>query len=180
MNELIGNDVMIVRTPTGIGVATHDEPPFASRVLTIEVYYDGRLLKQVMINSYEAWRDYFHGLDMLRCGIVVKEGNDVVAELPAPNAPLPFMVRQGEQRHITEAYVSVPPALTITDECGDVWTMGFQRAQLESSPRGEFAFNVLRNGIDAGEIASRIERRNGKVRVLTKQGWKIWNGRFFF
>ena len=29
---------------------------------------------------------------------------------------LPFMVLNGEQKHITENYVSVPPALTITDD----------------------------------------------------------------
>ena len=31
---------------------------------------------------------------------------------------LPYMVRSGEQTHVTESYVSVPPALCITDEQG--------------------------------------------------------------
>ena len=94
----------------------------------------------------------------------------------------PFMKLQGEQRHITESYVSVPPALTITDERGDVWTIGFKTANLLQSPAGEFAFDVLRNGIDTHEIASRIEKRNGKLRIFTAKGWKTWNpvGKYFF
>ena len=82
---------------------------------------------------------------------------------------LPFMVRHGEQQHITEEYVSVPPALTITDECGAIWTLGFR---VGTAPRGEFAFNVLRNGLDTGEVASRIERHRGRIRLFTAQGWK--------
>jgi len=82
---------------------------------------------------------------------------------------LPYMVRPGEQQHITESYVSVPPALTITDETGAIWTLGFRFGE---APRGEFAFNVLRNGIEIGEIASRIERRNGRIRIFTRHGWK--------
>jgi hypothetical protein len=85
----------------------------------------------------------------------------------------PFMVRQGPQTHITESYVSSPPALTITDERGDVWVLGFNYG---SSPRGEFAFNVLRNGTETGEIASRIERRGGRIRIFTANGWKRWTG----
>lgn len=94
----------------------------------------------------------------------------------------PYMVLQGEQQHVTESYVSVPPALTITDERGDVWTIGFQTANPLQSPQGEFAFDVLLNGRDTHEIASRIEKRNGKVRIFTAKGWKTWNpkGRYFF
>jgi len=90
---------------------------------------------------------------------------------------LPFMVQQGPQQHITEAYVSVPPALTITDEEGAVWTLGFTNAR--DAPRGEFAFDVLRNGLPVGEFASRIERRDGRVRIFTPSGYKRWNGRTF-
>jgi len=79
------------------------------------------------------------------------------------------MVRSGEQHYITESYVSVPPALIITDETGAVWTLGFKFGE---APNGEFAFNVLRNGIETGEVASRIERRNGRIRIFTRQGWK--------
>ena len=86
---------------------------------------------------------------------------------------LPFMRRQGEQTHITENYVSSPPALTITDETGAVWVLGFRRGE---APKGEFAFNVLRDGQDTGEMASRIERRNGRIRIFTAAGWKRYNG----
>lgn len=83
---------------------------------------------------------------------------------------LPSMVRLGKSQHITENYVSVPPALTITDETGAVWTLGV-RASV-ASPRGEYAFHVLRNGLETGECASRIERRKGRVRIFTRSGWK--------
>jgi hypothetical protein len=92
---------------------------------------------------------------------------------------LPFMQLQGPQHHITESYVSVPPALTITDEQGAVWTLGFQTAPRGKSPDGEFAFNVLRNGYECGEIASRIERRSGRVRIFTADRWKRWTGNAF-
>ena len=92
----------------------------------------------------------------------------------------PWMRLQGEQSHITESYVSVPPALTITDERGDVWTLGMNSAPKGATPDGEFAFDVLRNGAGTGEVASRIERRNGKVRIFTRDGWKSWNGHSFF
>lgn len=82
---------------------------------------------------------------------------------------LPYMVREGEQRHITENDVSVPPALTITDEAGTIWTLGFRCG---AAPRGEFAFNVLCNGQETGETASRIERRRGRIRIFTATGWK--------
>lgn len=92
---------------------------------------------------------------------------------------LPYMKLQGEQQHITEQYVSVPPALTILDESGAIWTLGFNIAPRGKSPDGEFAFNVLRNGAEAGAIASRIERRNGRIRVFTAEGWKRWTGLSF-
>lgn len=91
----------------------------------------------------------------------------------------PYMQLQGEQQHITEQYVSVPPALTITDEAGAIWTLGFNTAPRGRSPNGEFAFNVLRNGYEVGEIASRIERRGGRVRIFTQEGWKRWTGTSF-
>ena len=72
------------------------------------------------------------------------------------------------------------PALIITDERNDVWTLGLMTAPRGKSPDGEFAFDVLRNGKWSGEVASRIERRAGKVRVFTIEGWKMWNGNYFF
>lgn len=92
---------------------------------------------------------------------------------------LPYMVPSGPQTHITESYVSTPPALLIVDERGAHWTLGETFARMSDAPGGEFAFNVLRNGMDTGEFASRIERRQGKIRIFTRQGWKVWSGRSF-
>ena len=92
---------------------------------------------------------------------------------------LPYMKLQGEQTHITEEYVSSPPALIILDECGDVWTLGMWVGRRDNAPDGEYAFNVLRNGIATGDFASRIERRQGKVRIFTRDGWKRWSGQSF-
>jgi hypothetical protein len=80
------------------------------------------------------------------------------------------------QFFITESYVSSPPALRIIDETGACWTLGFT---LGEAPRGEFAFDVLRDGKNTGVYASRIERRNGRIRAFTKDGFKVWNGRSF-
>lgn len=87
-----------------------------------------------------------------------------------------FMVRHGEQTHITESYVSSPPALVIHDERGDVWCLGFGGGGIS---RGEYEFDVLRNGKPTGEMANRIERRNGKVRIFTSSGFKRWTGNTF-
>jgi hypothetical protein len=90
-----------------------------------------------------------------------------------------YMLPKAEQSHITEAYVATPPALFIIDEANNHWTLGYQFQAQPDAPRGEFAFNVLRNGVDTGEFASRIERRNGKVRIFTRGGYKIWSGQSF-
>lgn len=87
------------------------------------------------------------------------------------DARFPFFYPKKEQFYITDSYVSVPPALYVTDTGNNVWTFGFKTAHPEDSPYGEFAFNVLRNGKDTGHIASRIEIRGSRVRVLTKKGW---------
>lgn len=97
---------------------------------------------------------------------------------------LPYMRPQGPQSFITDDYVSSPPALVIVDESGAVWTLGLSMERKQSGvgglcPNGEFAFNVLRNGVDTGEVASRIERRAGRIRIFTVSGWKRWNGRTF-
>lgn len=89
----------------------------------------------------------------------------------------PWMLPPAEQSHITEAYVSSPPALTITDERGDIWCLGFSKGE---APNGEYAFMVLHNGMPTGEYASRIERRAGKIRIFTHNGWKRWSGHSFF
>lgn len=90
---------------------------------------------------------------------------------------LAYMRPPKEQTHITEAYVSSPPALIIVDEEGAVWTLGFEQM---TGPRGEYSFPVLRNGLPVGEYASRIERRAGKIRIFTTNGFKRWSGRSFF
>lgn len=93
---------------------------------------------------------------------------------------LPFAKPRKEQVHVSENFVAVPPALIITDEGNNVWTLGLMTAPKGMSPDGEFAFDVLRNGKWCGECASRIERRNGRVRIFTADGWKNWNGHSFF
>jgi hypothetical protein len=90
-----------------------------------------------------------------------------------------YMRKPKEQLFITEPYVSTPPALWIHDERGDVWTLGTEYQQQRDAPNGEFSFNVLKNGLETGCYASRIERRNGKIRAFTRQGWRIWNGQSF-
>lgn len=87
-----------------------------------------------------------------------------------------YMRPQWEQTHITEDYVVTPPALTITDETGAIWSLGMTSRGVHG---GEFAFDVLRNGLLVGEIANRIERRSGKISIFGPQGRKGWNGRSF-
>lgn len=89
----------------------------------------------------------------------------------------PYMLKPKEQLFITEAYVSSPPACWIHDERGDVFTLGTDHGErLFDDPRGEYSFAIMHNGHHTGTYGSRIERRNGKIRVFTKQGWKIWSG----
>lgn len=92
-----------------------------------------------------------------------------------------YMLRPaGEQKFMTEEYVSSPPAAWIYDERGDVFTLGTDRLLFQAdAPNGEFAFLVQRNGTPVGIFASRLERRNGKIRAFTRQGWLIWNGNAF-
>ena len=87
-----------------------------------------------------------------------------------------YMIPSHEQTHITENYVSSPPALVVIDEIGAYWTLG---TSVGPAPNGEFAFDVLRNGKRTGEHASRIECRCGKVRIFTRKGWRNWSGLSF-
>lgn len=93
------------------------------------------------------------------------------------------------QQFSTESYVSSPPAAWVLNAAGQVFELGTNRyvdpsavfrGQYHTDPRGEFAFNVLVNGMDTGEFASRIENRAGRVRIFCRDGWKVWNGRSFF
>ena len=174
------NGIGIVRTPTGIGVMALG---LKNQKAPVEVQFEhaGKRLKEELFNPLDfRFRDFFPDVDMLKVVVRVQQAGRTLAELSLPDEEyvLPFMVQQGEQVHITENYVSVPPALHITDSVGAVWTLGFVTAPKDQSPEGEFAFNVLRDGVDVGEIASRIERRGG-IRILTRHGWKKWNGRTF-
>lgn len=174
-HQVAANGVLIVRTPTGIGVAFPQPQP--RRPLLVEVDYEGRRLKEEWLDSCgPPWRDFYHDIDMTRVVVRVKDQGVVLAELSLPGEeyPLPYMVPRAEQAHETESYCSVPPCLTITTPGGDVWTLGWKAAPRELCPWGEFAFEVLRNGRTTHEYASRIERRNGKLRILTSRGWLVW------
>jgi hypothetical protein len=68
----------------------------------------------------------------------------------------------------TESYVCIPPAFIITDSDGATWTLGFKYRIHHT----EYEFNVLRNDIDTGEMAKRIEYKQGLVRIFGQYGWK--------
>lgn len=185
-NAIQQNGVMIARTPKGIAVAwAVAPPPVVDRPICVEIEQPtsgGKFVKRHYLSPITEFpfRDYYGDkVNHLALVIRVKDGDKLLAQLGESDL-LPFMTIQGEQQHITENYVSVPPALTITDEVGAVWTLGFATAPPELSPHGEFAFDVLRDGVDIGEIASRIERRHGAVRIFTRHGWKRWTGQSFF
>ena len=115
MNQVEKNDVLIVRTPVAVAVATRDAIP---RTLTVELIHQGMIIKREEFNSFQPWKESIDGIDMLRCGVRVMENNVLLAALESPDIPhwmSSFMVRQGEQVHITESYISIPPALLITD-----------------------------------------------------------------
>src|ERR1043166_1348543 len=77
--------------------------------------------------------------------------------------------------HKTESYVEVPPALLVTDQRGDTWSLGNEFAQ-----HGErFSFNVIRNDRDTGELAERIVYQGGRLFIYGWYGRKVWNGRTF-
>ena len=96
-----------------------------------------------------------------------------------------YMRKPKEQHFITESYVSSPPALWIHDERGHVFTLATdQPPQPDLAARGEYTFMVNWSPLGSQVIAtdtwaSRIERRNGKVRAWTRQGWRTWNGQSF-
>jgi len=78
------------------------------------------------------------------------------------------------RENATQPYVSIPPALIITDSNGATWTLGFSYVL----NRGQFFFNVLRNDVDTGELASNIEYRQGKIRIRCSDGTqKVWRER---
>lgn len=68
----------------------------------------------------------------------------------------------------TEAYVVIPPAWMITDSDGATWTFG-----TEFNVLGEI--NVLRNDVNTGEFAQRIEYRRGVVKLYGKGGTRSFS-----
>src|ERR1700726_545953 len=81
-----------------------------------------------------------------------------------------------ERENRSERDVEVPPAYLITDERGGMWTFG---PEYVLGPNGHFEFNVLRNDIDTGEMASKIVYRKGVVTIFGRDGWRRWNGQTF-
>lgn len=79
----------------------------------------------------------------------------------------------------SESYTSVPPARYIFDSQGNVFQFGLAYQDERERPQGHYAFNVLLNEHQTGEFASQIEKKDGRVRIFTKQGWKYFNGRSF-
>jgi hypothetical protein len=97
-----------------------------------------------------------------------------------------FMRPQAPSMPITEAYVSIPPALWIRDDEGALWTLGFDYSETEWRS-GRYEYDVVRNGRKTGEFARQIEFRKPPgnnnsprvVRIWGAEGWKSWNGRQF-
>lgn len=75
----------------------------------------------------------------------------------------------------SERDVCIPPAFMITDEGGYMWSFGTEYAW----HNGLMEFAVLRNDVDTGETASKIEYRGGVVTIWGHNGRRRWNGRTF-
>lgn len=75
------------------------------------------------------------------------------------------------RENATESYVVVPPAHVITMTDGSTWTFGSEYV----IHNGEFEFNVLRNDVDTGEFAKRIEYQKGALRIYGSNGRKTWS-----
>lgn len=90
-----------------------------------------------------------------------------------------YAVRDGAQVHISETYVASPPAAHIDDLYGAVWCLGYSCGIKGRSPKGQFCYNVLRNGRETGEMASVIEIKLGVVYIYTELGMKRWTGHSF-
>ena len=179
--SVTGNDVKIVAMKSRVSVE-FGKTIDPQSVFVVQIWRDGKMLNEKPIDASNNFSSSIPpNVDMRQCGVrVCFPTGIVIAELDVAVDEHPYRTPRAEQVHITDNYVSVPPALTITDEANSVWTLGLLAAPKHKCPEGEFAFAVLRNGFDTGEIASRIERRNGKVRIFTVEGWKKWTGNSFF
>lgn len=91
---------------------------------------------------------------------------------------LAFMRPQGPHMPVTENYVCSPPALTVRDNDGSVFTLGFDYDEREWRT-GRWEYDIVRNGEKTGEFGRIIERRQGRVRIWGADGWRTWNGRCF-
>ena len=69
----------------------------------------------------------------------------------------------------TDHYVTVPPALMITDHDGAVWSFGNEYRET----RWAFEMEVLRNDVKTGHFAERIEFRGGVVYLYGKDGRRV-------
>lgn len=75
----------------------------------------------------------------------------------------------------SESYAEIPPNYLITESDGTTWTLGMYYVQ-----RGwMFEFAVMRNDVDTGEMAFKIEYKLGKVRIWGRDGWRVWTGKSF-
>ena len=75
----------------------------------------------------------------------------------------------------SERDVEIPPAFVITDERGGMWSLGTEYV----NHGGQLEFNVIRNDVDMGEMASKIVYRGGIVTIYGSAGRRRWNGRAF-
>ena len=80
-----------------------------------------------------------------------------------------------ERENRSERDVEIPPAYLITDETGAMWSFGNEYVM----HNGQFEFNVIRNDVDTGEMASKIVYRKGVVTLFGQTGMRRWNGRTF-
>ena len=81
-----------------------------------------------------------------------------------------------ERENRSEEYVEIPPAYMITDETGAMWSFGTEYA---TGRDGHFEFNVLRNDVDTGEVASKITYRQRRVVIHGSAGRRVWTGKCF-
>jgi hypothetical protein len=81
------------------------------------------------------------------------------------------------RENATESYVCIPPAHVITDNTGEVWTLGFDYVEHPF----HYEFMVLRNDKPTGQFAEKIEYRNGVIRLFGKDGMRtLSRNRLFF
>jgi len=79
------------------------------------------------------------------------------------------------RENASEPYVTIPPALIITDSNGATWTLGHAGyIEVFNGRWPDWFWPVLRNDVPTGEHAKKIEYRRGKIRIWTRNGWRVW------